>query len=146
MRRGCSEFTAAKAASAQRVEQAKTIDMAKLEAAFATAGRLLKKPRLRIGNLVISPAKATSKNAGSLYVREGEAYLGKITGSRFIRSRDCTNEQEAELIACAEDPIGSAIRYGRATGRCACCGLTLTNAESVARGIGPICASNFGWG
>lgn len=36
-------------------------------------------------------------------------------------------------------------RYGREIGKCGICGITLTNDESRARGIGPICAAKAGW-
>jgi hypothetical protein len=35
--------------------------------------------------------------------------------------------------------------YGRTFGACALCGRTLTNPESIERGIGPVCASRAGW-
>ena len=38
-----------------------------------------------------------------------------------------------------------AARFGLLTGVCACCGRTLTDPESIARGIGPVCARNRGW-
>lgn len=39
----------------------------------------------------------------------------------------------------------SAERFGKHFGVCMCCGRTLTNPESIARGIGPVCQSNAGW-
>lgn len=36
-------------------------------------------------------------------------------------------------------------RNGRELGHCGVCGRTLTDEESRARGIGPICAENNGW-
>jgi hypothetical protein len=36
-------------------------------------------------------------------------------------------------------------RYGRELGHCGHCGRTLTNDESITRGIGPVCASRMGW-
>jgi hypothetical protein len=38
----------------------------------------------------------------------------------------------------------AAVRYGRQTGRCSCCGRELTNKASIDAGIGPICASKWG--
>lgn len=140
-------------AAQARIDNAQAVDTSKIEAAFAKAGNALKAPKLRVAGLVISPAKATSKNAGALYVKSADrkndegsgVYLGKIVGGKFITSRDCTPEDEAGLLAVANDPLGAAISYGRATGSCACCGRTLTDPVSVERGIGPICADNFGW-
>lgn len=45
----------------------------------------------------------------------------------------------------ADTPKACAIRYGMEIGRCAICDRTLTNPESIARGIGPICAERVGW-
>lgn len=145
------KLNAAKVAAAERVETAKTIDMSKIEAAFARAGASLKFPKLRVAGFSIYPAGAASKNAGSLYVRglaadkSEDVYLGKIAGGKFIRSRDCSAEQEAKILEVAADPQAAAVAYGKLTGSCACCGRHLENAESVARGIGPICAEKFGW-
>lgn len=136
----------AKAAAVARVTNAVTIDMMKIEAAFAKAGTSLKAPKLRVAGLTLSFAKATSANAGAIYVKTGDRYLGKIKDAKFIRSRDCADEQEARLVEVATDPLGAAIAYGRLTGNCACCGRGLTDPESVARGIGPVCAANYGWG
>lgn len=137
---------AAKIAAVQRVETAKTIDMTQISAAFARAAANLKKPKLRVAGFALSPAKASSQNAGALYVKAGEQYLGKIVGEKFIRSRECTDEQEANLLDVAIDPMKAAVAYGRLTGNCACCGRALSDPESIARGIGPVCAENFGWG
>lgn len=47
--------------------------------------------------------------------------------------------RELALDAIAEDPREAMLRYGREIGRCGHCGRTLTDAESRAYGIGPIC-------
>lgn len=39
----------------------------------------------------------------------------------------------------------AAARYGHELGECGMCGRTLTNDESRARGIGPVCATKAGW-
>ena len=135
----------AKAAAVVRVENAPVVDTAPIEAAFATASSILKKPKLRVAEFTISKAKADSPNAGALYVKLGSEYLGKIMGGKFLAVRVCTPEQEAKVIEIAKDPKGAAIAYGRLTGSCACCGRELTDKDSVAAGIGPVCAENFGW-
>ena len=143
---------AGRVAAVARVTEAKAVDVSKLVAAFATAGASLKSPRLHLpGGLTIKPAKATSANAGALYVqglaadKSENVYLGKIADGKFIRSRDCDAENEARVIAACVDPLAAAVAYGRLTGSCACCGKELTNGESIARGIGPICATKFGF-
>lgn len=131
---------------------ADTAGVDRLKEAFDTAianarakGRGLKMPRITIGGVVISPAKETSANAGSLYVKQAGQYLGKIKGGRFFSVRDCSEEQEKRVLAFVADPKAAAIAYGKETGVCCVCNAELTNEESIERGIGPICAANFGW-
>ena len=69
-------------------------------------------------------------------------YLGKVTHGR-LDSRIPDSVKET-LIAAAADPLSAAIRYGRETGSCSCCGKELTNKESIRLGIGPICREKFG--
>jgi len=45
----------------------------------------------------------------------------------------------------AENPAEAASRYGLLIGACGICNRRLTNDESRARGIGPVCAERFGW-
>lgn len=48
------------------------------------------------------------------------------------------------LDALLADPAAAAVEYGHRTGSCCICGRTLTDPESIAAGIGPICAGKFG--
>lgn len=150
-----TKFNAARAARQAAQEQAlaaaPVVDMTKIEAAFASAlGAGLRSPKLRIGKLVLSPAKVTSKNAGAIYVKGGEAfeapYFGKIFEGKFIKSRDCDAATEALIIEAAKDPLAAAVAYGRETGSCSCCGRELTNKISIDLGIGPICRAKWGLG
>jgi hypothetical protein len=50
---------------------------------------------------------------------------------------------EAELRIIAGDAKGASIAFGKLTGVCGVCGRHLENPESVAAGIGPICAGKF---
>lgn len=136
------------AAQQARLEAAPVVSMDKMLAAFAAASQTLQNPKLRMtGGLEISPAKATSTNAGFLYVKTGDLYLGKISPEgKFLRSRDCSDAHEQQLVAIAADPLAAAVAYGRETGTCSCCARELTNPLSIELGIGPICREKFGWG
>ena len=61
--------------------------------------------------------------------RPGQAYKGKI---------------EDALRAILADPKGAVIRYAELTSCCGVCNLPLEDADSVARGMGPVCAAKFG--
>lgn len=133
----------AKASLVERQANAPAIDIGAIESAFAKASKHLKAPRLHLDSFTIKYAGATSKNAGALYVTDDGEYLGKIMGGKFIATRACGAGREAAVLKAAIDPQAATIRYGRLTGRCGCCNAPLSNPESVARGIGPICAERF---
>jgi len=130
----------------ERAVAAPEVSVAAIETAFASAmERGIKSPKLRLDAFKFKPAKASSANAGAIYVTEGETYLGKVTGGRFMRSRDCDGQTEARIVQVCEDPKSAAVAYGRRTGSCCVCARELTNHESIDLGIGPICAEKFGW-
>ena len=70
-------------------------------------------------------------------------YLGKVTPNG-CDSR-LSDDVKATIMAAANDPLNAAIRYGKVSGECSCCGRELTRKDSIERGIGPICAEKFGW-
>ncbi|AFU86664.1 hypothetical protein D869_gp250 [Caulobacter phage CcrRogue] len=130
-----------------REAAAPAISLAKLEEAFFHAkGSGLKNITLRLAGYKFKPAAMDSTNAGAIYVRTVEGvYMGKVMNGKFLKVRDCTAEQEAEILALAADPHAAAIAYGQRTGSCSCCGRELTNHASIDAGIGPVCATKFGW-
>jgi len=70
-------------------------------------------------------------------------YLGKVTPAGCdSRLSDTVKEI---IMGAADDPLTAAIRYGKVSGECSCCGRELTDPRSIERGIGPICATKFGW-
>jgi hypothetical protein len=122
-----------------------SVSIERIAQAFTTARESkLKWPKLRLDTFTFSLASETGRNAGAIYVKDGETYLGKIEGDKFTRSRDCDAETEARIVAVCADPAAAATAYGQRTGQCSCCGRELTNAESIARAIGPICAEKWG--
>jgi len=105
----------------------------------------LKYPKFTAGGVTFSLASATSKNAGCLYAKAGDTYLGKINaGGGFFKAGDCPAEQAANIATICADPFAAAVMHGKQTGRCSCCGRELENPESVALGIGPICREKWG--
>ncbi len=122
------------------------IDVSKIATAFAAAfAHGIKRPKLRLDAFQFSRAPDHGKNAGSIYVKQGEEYLGKVTAGRFLPIRECGDERAARIVAVASDPAAAAKAYGLRTGECSCCGRTLTNGLSIDLGIGPICRERFGW-
>ena len=119
----------------------------RLLAAFKTAiDNGLKTPKIRIGDLTFSRAKATSQNAGFLYVKTSGEYAGKISPEGRLFACSHVDQATKDLITrVGQDPLAEAVAHGKATGECSCCGRELTDPASIAAGIGPICAKKFGW-
>lgn len=108
----------------------------------------LKRIVMRFDSCIVKP----SKYEGKAYVFSHEkalndwgslsnVYIGWVTANQ-------TNVADAELVrdlqTIAQDPTSAAKLYGQQTGQCSCCGKELTRADSIAAGIGPICAAKFG--
>jgi hypothetical protein len=70
-------------------------------------------------------------------------YLGKVT-RQALDSRLSDDVKEV-ILSASKDPLTAAIRYGKVSGECSCCGRELTDPQSIERGIGPVCATKFGW-
>lgn len=135
---------------------AEDLDVSLIQAAFDKAiaaakadphAEGIKWLQLRFEGLRFSPAKASSKNPGAIYAVDTgtDAYLGKCIDGKFSRTRDCTDEHFNHIAEIAKDPAAAARAYGLKFKHCGICGRELTNPESRARGIGPICASKFGF-
>ena len=138
------------ARNAERAERNATnsgnVSVSKIVTLFETANKRLKKPVYRAAELVLSLAPAAGANAGAVYVKSPAGdYLGKIKGEKFIAASAATADTLPALQKIAQDPKGEAVRYGRLTGSCCCCGRQLTDPVSVEMGIGPICAENWGF-
>ena len=133
---------------AARAQSAPVVTVEAIEVAFNTAKQAgVKRPKLRLDTFVFSPAGENSNNAGAIYIKNKEdgLYLGKVMGGRLFTSRDCTTEAAERIVAVSSDPKQAAVAYGMKFGACSVCGRQLTDSDSVARGIGPICAENYGF-
>jgi uncharacterized protein DUF6011 len=73
------------------------------------------------------------------------AAFGKIQDGKLSPFRLATPEIIAEIQAVAADPSKASRISGQNFGICCCCGATLTDPVSIEAGIGPICASNWGF-
>lgn len=130
-----------------KAENAPTVSILPIEGAFAKAAAAgVSRPKLRLGEFTFSPAPANGKNPGAIYVKHSDGtYLGKVAGSRLFTVAAVSGEVEREIAGVANDPLNAAIAYGKKYGKCSVCARTLTDDASIARGIGPVCAANFGW-
>lgn len=132
---------------------APVVSLEAVEAAFAKAKEAgITWPKLRLGGFVFSPAGANSANAGAIYIKTRQpagdlpgVYMGKVLGGKLFTSRECDAAAKDEILAIAKDPKAAAVAYGKQFGRCSVCNRELTDDASVAAGIGPICATRYGF-
>jgi len=115
----------------------------------AAKARGLKRLTLRLSGVNVKPNRdlTTLWVTSQTETEEGNygpqpKYLGKVTPNR-LDSR-LSDEVKAVLLEAAGDPLTAAVRYGKETGSCSCCGRDLTNPQSIELGIGPICRDKFG--
>lgn len=125
------------------------VDLVRVANLFTVAtSHGLKNPAIRIGGLKLSPAKAASANYGSIYVKQGSTYLGKISAAgdwspaRDVEAQAAEAFVKVSQFAC--DPVSAAAAEGHATGSCCFCARELSDAGSIEVGYGPICAEKFG--
>lgn len=98
----------------------------------------------RLKVLIRKPA-ASEKWAGFVFVSDAAQYGQRQKYGMQAPGKTYNGKIEDELRAIAADPKAAAVAYGKLTGTCSICGRPLENAESVERGIGPICAKKEGW-
>ena len=129
------------------------VDLSKINQMFDRAAEQLKRPFVMFlvegAEFRVSQAPATGRNPGSLYVKAGSAYAGKIApDGAFSAAREAPKGIYEALLGFAADPVKAAHAYGMETGSCCFCARELTDARSVTVGYGPICASRWGlpWG
>lgn len=143
---------------AERAANAPTVDVSRIVAAFDKArekatrtgqmGIWTRPVKLQADgqDMVVQVAKPGSKWAGTLFVESTDGKrLGYVKDGRYNRPFACTDAEAAAVLKACSDPEQAAVAYGKAWSVCCICNQTLTNDESIARGIGPICASNYGW-
>lgn len=123
----------------------------------------LKHPRITIetpdgDRIQISMAGTKSRYAGSLNVTDGGSFgsnvwYGRVSKGTFVMNTGLAESNPRELarvagflVRLADNPTETISAYGKRSGYCACCNRKLTDPESLARGVGPVCASNFGLG
>ncbi len=126
------------------------VNLNAVEEAFARAkSQGIQWPKLTLDGFQLKPAGAASRNAGSIYVTQGDSrdglYLGRVMRGEFLPSRECDEPTRDKVLEAMADPLASAVAYGKKFGRCAVCHRELTDEDSIERGIGPVCAERMGW-
>ena len=123
-----------------------TVDLGRIRQLFETArANHIGRPKLRFNDMELTRAGDNSRNPGAIYVNVNGEYVGKVTAeSKWAPSNGAPKQILEQLQQLASDPFEALVAHGKQTGTCGCCGRTLTNPESIALGIGPICRANWG--
>lgn len=73
---------------------------------------------------------------------EGYTFVSQRSGDNQIPIRD-RQRRTMILNEISRDPKAAAVLYGKELGICSVCNHTLTDPDSIANGIGPVCAKKF---
>ena len=92
----------------------------------------------------------TPDNGGDqLYIKIGGRYIGKLVEGVFKPAGAAQKVDAENLVAIAklndEELIARIVEEGKKTGTCGICSRTLTDPDSIAAGIGPVCAGRVGF-
>ena len=74
-------------------------------------------------------------------------YILRLFGAPGDFRRDTMTKQDQVNVArvLREDPMMYSVMFGKQVGSCGVCGSPLTDPQSIALGIGPICLQKSGW-
>lgn len=98
------------------------------------------KTRLKL--CIRRPGK-NSRYHGWTFVDDGAVYGQRRTYGKQAPGGTYQGDVQDALRAILADPLEAAIAYGKLTSVCGVCGKALEDPESVAAGIGPVCASKY---
>jgi len=158
----CVARDAEKAAQRATVaQQTASVGFPNLRAIFdGIVAKGARKAQMTLGDVNVSLASLSGRNPGALYVKDAGEYAGKIVGTTFKPAFAAKADLLGRLQEIEADPQAAVVKQAKLTAErlaaaqangetlslpCGCCGLTLTDPVSVARGIGPICAGKWGF-
>jgi len=129
-------------------------DFKRLYDSMATAQQKIARPimRTKCGDVTLRICFAAgAKWNNAIFVNDNSGYdasdrksFGRIDADgTFTPMRDCTRDVIAALVEVDGNIRGAMVRYGKLTGSCSICARKLTDADSVARGIGPVCENRW---
>jgi len=122
---------------------------------FTKAKGNLKYPKISLttesgGTVMLGLAGDKAKKPGTINVTDGKPYGHNVWYGRvddvgnWEKSYSATDEVGNMLKELSLNPAGFAANYGHKHGSCCFCNKTLTHANSVTAGFGPVCADNWG--
>lgn len=136
-------------------EENKTEDYLFVNITSLFDGVELARPKLTFGiegkfKMQISQAPQHGRNPNYLYIKADDQYMGKISPAGVIAIGNSPKAKDliSVLREMNNDPKTYILKYGKTSGRCACCYKALTDERSILAGVGPVCAKrwNIQWG
>lgn len=116
---------------------------------FENASHNLQYPKINItlknsGPVVMSRTGSRSNAPGSIDIKHGDAWYGRILPDGAFRPSACAPKGiQDDLVEFSRDPIRTVAQHGHHTGQCCFCNKGLTDERSVAAGYGKTCASKW---
>jgi hypothetical protein len=95
--------------------------------------------------LKVKIQRGTGRWQGWIFVTDGAVYGEQRKYGAQRPGYTYDGQIQPQLRTIAADPRAASAAYGKLTGTCGVCGRHLEDEESVARGIGPVCAEKQGW-
>lgn len=145
---------------AAKPADAPSLDVAAIEAAFATAreraarpgqmGVFVKPLILAAGpsktDIAFKASAGDGRWAGMVFFKSmDDRKLGYVKDGRFNRQFACTDAEQDAVLKVASNPKEGLFAYAKAWSKCGVCGRGLLNDVSIERGIGPICMEKYGF-
>lgn len=129
-------------------------DFFRIAELFLFAKNKLKRPKIRLLGpekelLVLSWAGEKSKYPETIPVVQwlgnyNTRFFGRIYQNGVFDTQNNPPEWVISVLReFSDNPVKVAAKYGKLTGKCCFCGLTLTDDRSTAVGYGPICANHY---
>jgi hypothetical protein len=139
--------------SVDRTEVSVKIDWLKTQPAVFAGNEKPGNGSLERHNVPAGRYAITGNEGHTVFVKIDIPTEGRWAGRIFVKvqagddlhrtSRDMADALLAKIAAAGTKD--AMLRYGREIGACGHCGRTLTNEESRAAGIGPVCRGKMGW-
>jgi len=105
----------------------------------------------RAKKLIVGDLAFNRSQRGDVWFTHGENLIGKLEDDGTLKLFRGRAEQarvdltavRRQVEAIEADPRSAVVKHGKQTGICGICGRELTDPDSIAAGIGPICAAKF---
>ena len=95
--------------------------------------------------LKVQVKHGTDKWDGWIFVSDGAHYGDRTNYGSQRPGSTYQGKIREQLKAILADPREAMVAYGHLTGTCGRCGRILEDEQSVALGVGPVCAGKLGW-